>query len=122
MCIGELFSTHSPPLAQHVIAKSQKKSEKLRAVVSDARELGALHKRISEEKTKNCYLQRELDMLKQERTRETWLLKNDLKNLEEATSELQQRLKEQQAEYQEQLKAEKKAHQGRPSLPSSTCP
>jgi predicted nucleic acid-binding Zn-ribbon protein len=107
-------------LVQHVITKSQKKSEKLRAVVSDARELGALHKRISEEKTKNCYLQRELDMLKQERTRETWLLKNDLKNLEKANSELQQRVKEQQAEYQEQLKAEKKAHQGRPPLPSST--
>jgi hypothetical protein len=63
-----------------------------------------------------------LDILKQERTRETWLLKNDLKNLEKANSELQQQLKEQQAEYQEQLKAEKKAHQGRPSLLSSTFP
>jgi hypothetical protein len=61
-------------------------------------------------------------MLKHERTRETWLLKNDLKKLEKANSELQQQLKEQQAEYQEQLKAEKKAHQGRPSLPSSTLP
>jgi predicted nucleic acid-binding Zn-ribbon protein len=120
--IGELFRTHSPPFVQHVITKSQKKSEKLRAIVSDARELAALDKRISEEITKNCYLQRELDILKQERTRETWLLKNDLKNLEEANSELQQRLKEQQAEHQEQLKAEKKAHQGRPSLPSSTFP
>jgi predicted nucleic acid-binding Zn-ribbon protein len=105
-----------------VITKSQKKSEKLRAVVSDARELAALDKRISEEITKNCYLQRELDILKQERTRETWLLKNDLKNMEKANSELQQQLKEQQAEYQEQLKVEKKAHQGRPSLPSSTFP
>jgi predicted nucleic acid-binding Zn-ribbon protein len=114
--------THSPPFVQHVITKSQKKSEKLRAVVSDARELAALDKCISEEKTKNCYLQRELDMLKQERTRETWLLKNDLKNMEKANSELQQQLKEQQAEHQEQLKAEKKAHQGRPSLPSSTFP
>jgi predicted nucleic acid-binding Zn-ribbon protein len=114
--------TQSPSFAQHVITKSQKKSEKLRAVVSDARELAALDKRVSEEITKNCYLQRELDILKQERTRETWLLKNDLKNLEKANSELQQQLKEQQAEYQEQLKAEKKAHQGRPSLPSSTFP
>jgi hypothetical protein len=35
-------------------------------------------------------------MLKQECTRESWLLKNDLRNLEE------------------QLKEEKKAHQGRP--------
>jgi hypothetical protein len=87
--------TQFPPFAQHVITKSQKKSEKLRAVVSDARELAALDKRISEEITKNCYLQQELDMLKQERTRDTRLLKNDLKNLEEANSELRQRLKEQ---------------------------
>jgi hypothetical protein len=107
--VRELLRTHSPPFAQHVITKSQKRSEKLRAVVSDARELAALDKRISEEITKNCYLQRELDILKQERTRETWLLKNDLKNMEKANFELQQQLKEQQAEYQEQLKAEKGA-------------
>jgi predicted nucleic acid-binding Zn-ribbon protein len=107
---------------QHVITKSQKKSEKLHAVVSDARELAALDKRVSEEIIKNCYLQRKLDMLKQERTQETWLLKNDLKNMEKANSELQQQLKEQQAEHQEQLKAERKAHQGRPALPSSTFP
>jgi hypothetical protein len=114
--------TQSSPLAQHVITKSQKKSEKLHAVVSDARELAALDKYVSEEITKNCYLQRELNILKQERTRETWLLKNDLKNLEKANSKLQQQLKEQQVEYQELLKAERKAHQGRPSLPSSTFP
>jgi hypothetical protein len=90
--------------------------------VSGAQEFAALDKRISDEKMKNCHLQRELDILKQERTRETWLLKNDLKNLEKANSELQKQLKEQQAEYQEQLKEEKKAHQGRPSLPSSTFP
>jgi hypothetical protein len=46
-----------------------------------------MEKRISDEKTKNCYLQRELDMLKHERTRETWLLKNDLRNLEEQLKE-----------------------------------
>jgi hypothetical protein len=80
--------TQSPPLAQHVITKSQKKSENLGAVVSGAQELAALDKRISDEKTKNRYLQRELDILKQERTREAWLLKNDLKNLEKANSEL----------------------------------
>jgi hypothetical protein len=45
-----------------------------------------------------------------------------MKNMEKANSELQQKLKEQQVEHQEQLKAEKKAHQGRPSLPSSTFP
>jgi predicted phage-related endonuclease len=54
------------------------------------------------------YLQRDLDKLKLERTRETWLLKNDLRNLEKSNSELQ-----------EQLKEQKKAHQGKPFLPSS---
>jgi hypothetical protein len=90
------------PFMQNVITHSQKKSEKLKAVVSGHQELAAKEKRISEEKTKNCYLQRELDMLKQERTRETWLLNNDLRNLEE------------------QLKEQKKAHQGKPLFPSST--
>jgi hypothetical protein len=47
--------------------------------------------------------------VKLEQTRETWLLKNDLHNLEKANSELQ-----------EQLKEQKKAHQGKPFLPSST--
>jgi hypothetical protein len=69
------------PLMQNVITHSQKKSEILKAVVSAHQELAAKEKRISEEQTKNCYLQRELDMLKQERTRETWVLKNDLRNL-----------------------------------------
>jgi hypothetical protein len=81
---------------QNVITHSQKKSEKLKAVVSGHQELAAMEKRISDEKTKNFYLQRELDMLKQEQTRETWLLKNDLCNLKE------------------QLKEQKKAHQGKP--------
>jgi hypothetical protein len=61
-------------------------------------------------------------MLKQERTRETWLLKNDLQNLKKANSELQKQLKEQQAGHQEQLKEQKKAHQGKPSLPLGTFP
>jgi hypothetical protein len=104
-----------------VITHSQKKSEKLSAVVSGHQELAALDKRISDEQTKNRYLQTELDMLKQERTRETWLLKNDLQNLEKANSKLQKQLKEQQV-HQEQLKEQKKAHQGKPSLPSGTFP
>jgi hypothetical protein len=89
-------------LMQNVIKHSQKKTEKLKAVVSGHQEPVAKEKRLSEERTKNCYLQRELDQLKQERTRETWLLKNDLCNLEE------------------QLKEQKKAHQGKPLHPSST--
>jgi hypothetical protein len=92
-----------------VIKHSQKKTEKLKAVVSGHQELAANEKRISEELTKNIYLQRELDKLKLERTRETWLLKNDLRHLEKANSELQ-----------EQLKEQKKAHQGKRFLPSST--
>jgi hypothetical protein len=87
---------------QNVIKHSQKKTEKLKAVMSGHQELAAKDKRISEELTKNIYLWRELDKLKQERTRETWLLKNNLHNLEE------------------QLKEQKKAHQGKPLLPSST--
>jgi hypothetical protein len=41
---------------QNVIMHSQKKSEKLKAVVSGHQELAAREKRISEEQTKNCYL------------------------------------------------------------------
>jgi hypothetical protein len=71
--------------------------------VSGHQELAAKDKRISEELMKNIYLQRELDKLKHERTREMWLLKNDPHNLEKAYSELQ-----------EQLKEQKRAHQGKP--------
>jgi small-conductance mechanosensitive channel len=90
------------PLMQNVIKHSQKKTEKLKAFVSVHQELATKDKRISEELTKSIYLQRELDKLKQEQTRETWLLKNDLRNLEE------------------QLKEQKKVHQGKPLLPAST--
>jgi hypothetical protein len=107
---------------QNAITHSQKKSEKVKAVVSGHQELAALDKRISDEQTKNCYLQRELDMLKQKRTRETWLLKNDLRNLEKANSDLQEQLEEQKKAHLEQLKEQKKAHQGKPLLPSSTFP
>jgi DNA polymerase III delta prime subunit len=88
---------------QDVIKHSQKKTEKLKAVVSGHQELAAKDKCVSKELTKNIYLRRELDKLKQERTREMWLLKNNLHNLEKANSELQ-----------EQLKEQKKAHQGKP--------
>jgi hypothetical protein len=78
---------------QNVITHSQKKSKKLKTVVSGHQELAAKEKRISEELTKNIYLRRELDKLKQERTRETWLLKNNRRNLEKAHSELQEQLR-----------------------------
>jgi hypothetical protein len=66
-------------------------------------------------------------MLKHERTRETWLLKNDMQNLEKANAKLQKQLEEQKKAleeqkkaHQEQLKEQKRAHQGKPLLPSST--
>jgi hypothetical protein len=43
-------------LMQNVITHSQKKSEKLKIVVSGHQELATKEKRISEEQTKNCYL------------------------------------------------------------------
>jgi uncharacterized protein with von Willebrand factor type A (vWA) domain len=94
---------------QDVAKLLQQKSEKLKAVVSGLEELNAKDKRISEELMKNIYLQREFNKLKQERMRETWHLKNDLRNLEKTNSELQ-----------EQLKEQKKVHQGKPFLPLST--
>jgi hypothetical protein len=65
---------HGPLLAwseygdnKDVAKLSQQKSEKLKAVVSGLQELRAKDQRISEEKQKNIYLQRELDKLKLER-------------------------------------------------------
>jgi hypothetical protein len=98
----------SLPLIQDVAKCSQEKSDKLKAVESGLWELQAKDQRISEEHRKNIYLQRELDKLKQEPTRETWLLKNDLRNLEKSNSKIQ-----------EQLKEQKKAHQGKPFPRSS---
>jgi hypothetical protein len=45
---------------QNMITHSQKKSEKLKAVVSGHQELAGKDKCISEEQTKNIYLQRGL--------------------------------------------------------------
>jgi hypothetical protein len=53
---------------QDVAKLSQRKSKKLKAVVSGLQELQAKDKCISEELMKNIYLQRELDKLKLERT------------------------------------------------------
>jgi hypothetical protein len=56
-----------PPYAgcDQALAKEDRKTE---AVVSGHQELTAKEKHISEEQTKNIYLQRELDKLKLERT------------------------------------------------------
>jgi uncharacterized protein with von Willebrand factor type A (vWA) domain len=88
---------------QDVITDSQKKSEKLREVASDHQGIAALEKRVDDERTKNLCLER-------------------------ANSELQRQLEEQKraleaqkSAHQEQLKEQKKAHQDKPLLPSSTC-
>jgi hypothetical protein len=78
---------------QDVAQLSQQKSKKLKPVVSGLQELRAKDQRISEEQRRNIYLQRDLDKLKLERTRETWLLKNDLRNLEKSNTKLQEHLK-----------------------------
>jgi hypothetical protein len=78
-----------------VARRSQEKFEKLKAVESGLRELQAKDRRIKDEIRKNINLRKELDKLKQERTRETWLLKNDIRNLEKSNFELQEQLKEQ---------------------------
>jgi hypothetical protein len=98
VCVVEWLVLISPSM-QNVITHSQKKSEKLKTVVSGHKDLATKDKRIPEELTKNIYLRRELDKLKAEGTQETWLLKNDLRNLERANSELW-----------EQLEGQKKVH------------
>jgi hypothetical protein len=81
---------------QNVIARSQRKSEKLKTVVGDHQELAALERRIADDEAKIC-------------------------SLEKANSELQGQLEVQGKAHQEQLKDQRKAHQGKPLLPSSTC-
>jgi anti-sigma regulatory factor (Ser/Thr protein kinase) len=71
---------------QNVITHSQKKSEKLKIVVSDHQELAALERCITDEKTKNC-------------------------SLEKANSELREQLEVQRKAHQEQLREQEKVHQ-----------
>jgi hypothetical protein len=73
---------------QDVTKRSQEKSEKLKAVDSGLRELQVKDQHIKEEIRKNIDLRKELDKLKQEQTRETCMLKNDIRNLEKSNSEL----------------------------------
>jgi hypothetical protein len=82
-----------------VARRSQEKSEKLKAVESGLWKLQAKDRRIEEELRKHMDLRKELDKLKQERTQETWPLKNDIHNLEKSNSKLQEQLKEQKKAY-----------------------
>lgn len=74
--------------------RSRQKSDKLRAVEDGARQLEAKKHQIHEKIYQNVDLCNELNTLKQEHTREVWLLKNKIKILIEEN------------------KAWKKAHQG----------
>jgi hypothetical protein len=85
---------------QNVITHSQKKSEKLKVVVSGHQELAALEKRISNEKMKNCYLEKANSELQEQ--------------LEVQRKAHQEQLEEQEKAHQEQLKDQKEAHQGKP--------
>jgi hypothetical protein len=92
---------------QNVIARSQKKSEKLKTVVSDRQELAALERRITDDKTKICSLEKVNSELR--------------KQLEVQGKAHQEQLREQEKVHQEQLKDQRKAHQGKSLLPSSIC-
>jgi flagellar biosynthesis/type III secretory pathway protein FliH len=88
---------------QSVIAHSRKQAEELKTLACDRKELAALRRCLDDERTENS-------------------------NLEKVNVELQQQLEEQKREleahkhaHQEQLKEQKKAHQGKPLLPSGTC-
>jgi hypothetical protein len=92
---------------QNVIARSQKKSEKLKTVVGEHQELAALERRIADDEAK-------------------------MSSLEKANSELQgqlevqgkvhqEQLREQEKVHREQLQDQRKVRQGKPLLPSSTC-
>jgi hypothetical protein len=66
---------------QTLANRSKIKSDKLRAIEDGARQLQEKDRRIGEEIMKNVELWNELNTLKQERTREVWLLKKDIENL-----------------------------------------
>jgi regulator of replication initiation timing len=79
-----------------VIARSQKQAEELKALARDRKELDALRRHLDNEETENAHLTK-------------------------VNAELQQQLKAQKKEleaHREQLKEQKKAHQGKPLLPS----
>jgi regulator of replication initiation timing len=86
-----------------VIAHSRKQAEELKTLACDRKELAALRKCLDDERTENSHL-------------------------EMVNAKLQEQLEEQKREleankhaHQEQLKEQKKAHQGKPLLPSGTC-
>jgi hypothetical protein len=59
------------------------KSDKLEAVEDGLRQLQAKDRQIKKQIHKRIEVQRQLDAIKLERTREVWLLKKEIENLEE---------------------------------------
>jgi hypothetical protein len=92
---------------QNVIAHSRKKSKKLKTVVGDHQELATLERRIVDDETKICSLEKANSGLREQ--------------LEMQGKAHQEQLREHEKAHQEQLKDQRKAHQGKPLLPSSTC-
>jgi hypothetical protein len=79
-----------------VIARSQKQAEELKALARNRKELDALKRRLDNEETENAHLTK-------------------------VNAELRQQLEAQRKEleaHREQLKEQRKAHQGKPLLPS----
>lgn len=73
---------------QTLAERSQEKSDKLKFNEDGHRRLQEKDHWIAQEIDKRLELRNELDKLKQERTRETWLLKKDISNLEKEKTKL----------------------------------
>jgi hypothetical protein len=68
---------------QTLANRSRKKSNKLRVVEDCLHQLQAKDRQIEEQVHKRIEVQRQLDAIKLERTRKTWLLKKETENLEQ---------------------------------------
>lgn len=73
---------------QTLAERSKEKSEKLKFVEISKSLLQEKDRRLEKEIDKSIELHKELDKLKLERTRETWLLKQEIANLEKEKAEL----------------------------------
>jgi hypothetical protein len=68
--------------------QSREKSDKVRTVECGLHQLQAKDCQIEEQIMKNVDLRNQLDAIKLERTREVWLLKKEIENLEEKNKSL----------------------------------
>lgn len=75
-------------ILQTLAKRSQEKSDKLKFIEDSHRQLQEKDHRISQEIYKRVELRNELEELKREQTRETWLLQKDISNLEKERAEL----------------------------------